>query len=262
MALAVTTSAAAADTPGTEAPLRPPTGTLRAIFIARNPVLATIDPAGGTINGLAAELTRAAAAKLNVPFTLIGLPTAAAMIASLNSGDADIAFMAYSLQRTPDVDFSQSYALVHNTYMVRANSAFRTSDELDRPGRVVGVGMRDPADFFLTRTLDQAALKRNDGSDSDTAVRMLLAGEIDAYGANRQRLTPLVARTPGVRLLEDNFYTVEQAIAVAKGRAGHLEFVDRLIDEIRASGLIGKTISDAGLIGVDVAPRSDGRARP
>lgn len=253
--------AAHADAPGLEPTLRPPTGTLRAVYISRNPVLARIDPAGGTINGLAAELTRAAAAKLNVPFTITGLPTVAAMIASLNSGEADIAFMAYSLPRTADVDFSQSYALVHNTYMVRADSPFRRSDELDRPGRTVGVGMRDPADFFLTRTLDQAALKRNDGSDSDTAVRMLLAGEIDAYGANRQRLTPLVAKTPGVRLLEDNFYTVEQAIAVAKGKAAHLEFVDRLIDDVRAAGLIGKTISGAGLIGVDVAPMSMGRLR-
>jgi polar amino acid transport system substrate-binding protein len=233
-----------------------PSGTLRAAFIVRNPVQASVDPTNGAISGLAAELTRAAAAKLNVPFTLTGLQGASAVIASVQSGEADIGFVAYNFVRAGDVDFSQPYALVQNAYLVRTDSSFRKSEELDQPGRVIGVGMRDPADFFLTRTLDQATLKRNDGSDSDAAARMLLAGEIDAYGANRQRLTPLAARTPGVRLLEDNFYTVEQTIAVAKGRAGHLEFVNRLIDEARASGLIGNTITGAGLIGVEVAPRS------
>lgn len=234
-----------------------PTGTLRATFIGRNPVHAKVDAASGAISGLAAEFTRAAAAKLNVPFTLTGLPSASAVIASVQSGEADIGFVAYNFVRAVDVDFSQTYALVQNAYLVRTDSPFRKSEELDQSGRVIGVGTRDAADFFLTRTLDQATLKRNDGSDSDAAARMLLAGEIDAYGANRQRLTPLAARTPGVRMLEDNFYTVEQAIAVAKGRPGHLEFVDRLIDEARVSGMIGSIIDGAGLIGVEVAPRMD-----
>jgi hypothetical protein len=67
-------------------------------------------------------------------------------------------------------------------------------------------------------------------------------------------MTEAVARTPGLRLLPDSFYGVEQAIVVAKGDAAKLAIVNRLIDEARSSGLIAGSISRAGLVGVDVAP--------
>jgi hypothetical protein len=38
---------------------------------------------------------------------------------------------------------------------------------------------------------------------------MLAAGEIDAYAANRQRLTEMAERFPGLRVLPDNFYAVD-----------------------------------------------------
>jgi polar amino acid transport system substrate-binding protein len=88
----------------------------------------------------------------------------------------------------------------------------------------------------------------------DVAIEMLRAGEIDAYGTNRQRLYELALRNPGLRLLPDNFYGVPQAIIVKKGNAALLAAVDRMLDEARASGLIEGAIRRAGLVGVDVAP--------
>ena len=83
---------------------------------------------------------------------------------------------------------------------------------------------------------------------------MLLGGEVDAYGGNRQRMGEAVARTPGLRLLPDSFYGVEQAIVVRKGEAARLAVVNRLIDEARTSGLTAAAIERAGLVGVVVAP--------
>jgi polar amino acid transport system substrate-binding protein len=83
---------------------------------------------------------------------------------------------------------------------------------------------------------------------------MLKAGEIDAYAANRQRLTAFVARQPGLRIVADNFYGVEQSIIVAKGHAALLAQAERLIEEARASGFTAAAIARAGLAGVDVAP--------
>ena len=71
---------------------------------------------------------------------------------------------------------------------------------MDRAGLRIGVGERDAGDFFLTRTLKNAELKRNPGGNLDLAIKMLNAGEIDAYAANRQRLSELAARVTGVRL--------------------------------------------------------------
>ena len=85
-------------------------------------------------------------------------------------------------------------------------------------------------------------------------VKALLAGELDAYAGNRMRLHEAAKKTPGLRLVPDNFYGVEQAVIVPKGETARLAIINRFIDEARASGFIADSIARAGLVGVDVAP--------
>jgi polar amino acid transport system substrate-binding protein len=231
-----------------------PTGTLRATFIAGNPVQAVTDATTGEVTGPAADLGRELARRLGVPFTIKGVPGVQPVIDSVKDGAADIGFVAFDPVRAAQVDFSQPYSLAQNTYLVLDGSPIRAVADVDRPGVRVGVGLNDAGDYFLTRTLKNAQLKRNAGGDLVVALTMLKAGDIDAYAANRQRLTAFVARQPGLRIVPDNFYGVEQSIIVAKGRAALLAQVDRLIAEARASGFIAAAIARAGLSGVDVAP--------
>jgi polar amino acid transport system substrate-binding protein len=156
--------------------------------------------------------------------------------------------------RAEQVDFSQSYALAQNTYMVPEASAIRSVADADRAGVRIGVGARDAGDYFLTRTLKHAELKRNEGGNLDAALKQLAAGEIDAYAGNRMRLHGAVQKAPGYRLVADNFYGVEQSAIVPKGSAARLAIVEKFIDEARASGLIADAIARTGLVGVDVAP--------
>jgi polar amino acid transport system substrate-binding protein len=231
-----------------------PTGTLRATFIGRNPVQATIDEKTGEARGPAAEIARMMAGKLGVPLAISGVANGPAVIESVKSGAADIGFVAFDPVRAAEVDFAQAYEVVQNAYAVPEGSSIRVSADVDKPGIRVGVGERDAGDFFLTRTLKHATLKRNSAGSSDVAMKMLTSGEVDVYGGNRQRMSEAVAKTPGLRLLPDSFYGVEQAIVVAKGDAAKLAIVNRLIDEARSSGLIAEAIARAGLVGVDVAP--------
>jgi polar amino acid transport system substrate-binding protein len=158
------------------------------------------------------------------------------------------------------VDFSQTYALAQNTYAVLAGSGLRSCQEVDRAGVRVTVAERDAGDFFLTRNLRQATLRRVPPGNAEAALKLLLDGEVEAYAANRQRLSEMAARMPAIRILPDNFYGVEQAVIVAKGNAAALAIVDRFLDEARSSGLIKAAIDRAGLVGVDVAPpRSEQR---
>jgi polar amino acid transport system substrate-binding protein len=192
------------------------TGTLRATFIAGNPVQAVTDATTGEVTGPAADLGRELARRLEVPFTIKGVPGVQPVIDSVKDGAADIGFVAFDPVRAAQVDFSQSYALAQNTYLVLDGSAVRAVADVDRPSIRVGVGLNDAGDYFLTRTLKNAQLKRNAGGDLVVALTMLKAGDIDAYAANRQRLTAFVARQPGLRIVPDNFYGVEQSIVVAK----------------------------------------------
>ncbi len=231
-----------------------PTGTLRATYIGSNPVQAFVHPTTKEVVGPAAEIARALAQKLGVPLDIKGAQGVPGVINSVKNGEADIGFVAYDPVRAADVDFSQTYSLAQNTYLVLDNSPLRSVADFDRPGQRIGVGERDAGDFFLTRNLKNAELKRNPAGNLDAAAQQLKAGEIVAYAANRQRLTELIAKVPGLRIVDGNFYGVEQSVSVRKGNAALLEKVDALLDEARTSGLIAAAIKRAGLSGVDVAP--------
>ena len=231
-----------------------PAGTLRAVYIATNPVQASVDPATKEVRGPAAEIARELARRAGVPVTITGVRGADGVIESVKNGSADIGFVAFDPVRAAQVDFSQNYALAQNTYIVPENSPIKSIADADRAGVRIGVGLRDAGDYFLTRTLKAATLVRNEGGIGDAVTKALLAGELDAYAGNRMRLHEAAQKTPGLRLVPDNFYGVEQAVIVPKGETARLTIIDRFIDEARASGLIAAAIARAGLVGVDVAP--------
>jgi ABC-type amino acid transport substrate-binding protein len=245
--------ACAAAVPATAGELAP-TATLRATFLAANPVQGTVDPATGEVRGPAADLGRELARRLGVSFSITGVGGVQAVIDSVKTGAADIGFIAFDPVRAVEVDFSQPYLLAYNTYLVSAGSPIRTAADADQPGVRIGVGQGDAADLFLSRTLKHAELRRNPGGSIAVALRMLAEAEIGAYAANRVRLLEAVSQRADLRLLPDNFLAVEQAIVVAKGEVSRLAIVNRLIEDARASGLIRAAIDRAKLNGVDVAP--------
>jgi polar amino acid transport system substrate-binding protein len=231
-----------------------PTGTLRAVYISTNPVQAFVDPATGEVRGPGAEIARELAKRAGVPVTITGRRGADGVLDAIRSGAADIGFLAYDEKRAAQVDFSQTYSLAQNTYLVAESSPIRSVADADRAGVRIGVGARDAGDYFLTRTLKAATLVRNEGGIGDAIVRALLAGELDAYAGNRMRLHAAAQKTPGLRLAADNFYGVEQSVVVPKGQTARLAAINRVLDETRQSGLIAAAIARAGLVGVDVAP--------
>jgi polar amino acid transport system substrate-binding protein len=233
-----------------------PTGTLRAAYIATNPVQAFVDPATRDVRGPAAEIARELGRQAGVPVIVTGAKGVEGVLDAVKNGTADIGFLAYDEKRAALVDFSQTYALAQNTYLVAEASPIKSVADADRAGVRIGVGARDAGDYFLTRTLKHAELKRNEGGISDVLVKALLAGELDAYAGNRMRLHEAAQRTSGVRLVPDNFFGVEQCVIVPKGDEARLAIINRVLDEARTSGLIAAAIARAGLVGVDVAPPS------
>src|SRR6266446_6005915 len=102
-----------------------PTGTLRAAFLTTNPVQGRVDPQTGAVTCPAADLVRELARRLRVPFTILPVPDAAAVIDSVKTRKADIGFLAYEAARAEQVDFSDPYALMGSAYAVRADSSIK-----------------------------------------------------------------------------------------------------------------------------------------
>ena len=239
---------------GTTAVAQDGPAVLRATYIAQNPVQAFVDPASGRVRGPAADITRALARQLGVPWTISGAQGAVGVIERVVRGEAEIGFVAFDPLRAVDVDFSQAYSLSQNAYLVADASPLCCVAQVDAPGVRIGVRRGDAGEFVLPRTLTNATLVRDEGGSLEDAARQLRAGTMNAYAANRHRLTGFVVVTPGYRVLEGNFYPVEQAIAVRKGNAVMLGILNTFLDRARESGFIAASIRDAGLSGVDVAP--------
>jgi ABC-type amino acid transport substrate-binding protein len=83
---------------------------------------------------------------------------------------------------------------------------------------------------------------------------MLLDGTVDAFAANRSRMETLARGFPAIRVLDDNFMVVGQAIVVAQGERERLAALNPFLAEVRTSGFVQASIDSANIPAVEVAP--------
>ncbi len=234
-----------------------PTGTIRGIFLGRNPVQATRTGATGEYSGPVPDMLKDIARQIGVPYKLIPGENAAAVMDALNNHTADIGFLAYDESRARVVDFSAPFYLMFNAYLVRADSPFQNSADIDRQSVKVGATTGQTQQIYLSQTLKHATviLMKETPPDPEIA-RMLQSGEIDAFGQNRERSEAAAAKFASLRALKDNFSSVGQSIVVAKGEMTKLAHLNRLINDAIASGRVKESLERAKLMGVGVAPFS------
>ena len=230
-----------------------PGGTLRAVYLGSNPAQAVQDRATGAIRGASADLARELGKRIGTPVEFSSVANPPAVIDAVSSGQADIGFVAYEPSRAGTVEFSQTYMLVQQSFLVLDDSPIRAIADIDRAGQKIAGTRNDFVTLFMRRKLKAATLVEIENSPTEIK-RMLTAKEIDAFGANRQRLTTLMKDTPGTRLLPDSLFGVPQTIIVPKGKPEVLAAVNRFIDEVRASGFLANAIAASGIIGIEAAP--------
>jgi len=233
-----------------------PTGTLRAAFLGSNPVQGRVDRATGEVTGPVADLVRELARRLKVPFRIIPAADARAVIAHVQGGTADIGFLAYEEARAREVDFAGGFALMFNTYLVRAVSPLRSVDDADRSGLTIGAVRGQTQEIYLSTHLKQSRMKIIEAQPSQAELERMLAGaEIDAFGLNAQRAAEAVAASGGaLRALTGSYVAVEQSFVVKKGDAANVAMLTAFVDELRTSGFIKASLDRAKLVGAGVAP--------
>lgn len=178
------------------------------------------------------------------------------MIDQINAHTADIGFLAWEAARAREVDFSGGYAEMRNTYVVPASSQLHGVAEVDRPGVRVGAVKGQSQQIYLSENLKQAKVRIFDATPSqEELVKLLAAGEIDAFGANRQRMEEAASQSKQLRVLPDNFSSATQAIVIEKGAPERMQEINRFLDDVRKSGFVKSSLGRAKLIGVDVASK-------
>jgi polar amino acid transport system substrate-binding protein len=243
--------------PAGAAEIAPGGNTLRAVYLSTNPAQAIRDPVTGEARGASASLARELAARHNLSLEFKPLPGPPDVIEAVRSGTADIGFVAYEATRLGTVAFSRTYMLVRQSFLVPQRSSIRTTGEVDTEGVKVGGTRNDSITLCMKRIFKQAAVVEL-ASDSEVG-NAFAAGVIDAFAANRHRLTTLSKTASATRLLPDDLFYVPQAIIVPRERPAALEAVNAFLDDVHASGLLRRAIEDGGAIGVMVPPDTSQR---
>jgi polar amino acid transport system substrate-binding protein len=225
-----------------------PTGKLRVGLNLRRSFLVTQDAATGEVTGMAVDLSRLLAERLNVTVELVLYPDVGPLVAGARAGAWDIAFLGIDPARSDVMEFTAPYIEVDNTYIVPVNSPIHTLADADRSGVRIGTGLDSTTGLFLSRTIKHAQLVNGN------ATELLSTGKADIYAATRNLLITIQERLSGYRLLDEGFEPVRHAIALPRGSEAGLAFVSAFVEEIKTSGVVAAAIARYSMRGIKVAP--------
>ncbi|PRY04419.1 ABC transporter substrate-binding protein [Paraburkholderia sp. BL25I1N1] len=230
-----------------------PTGKLRASINLGNPILANRNPETGEPFGISVDLARELAKRLQVDVELVQFETARKSVEAVTDELADVGFFAVDPARGAGVAFSAPYVLIEGFYLVRDESPVRSNDEIDVVGNRVAVGQGTAYDLFLTREIKAATLVRT--ASSQVVVQSFLDQGLEVAAGVRQVLAADAQKIPGLRLLDERFMVIQQAMGLPKSRGEQAaSFLSSFVEEMKASGFVADSMCRHGVAGASVAP--------
>ncbi|MBB5423167.1 transporter substrate-binding domain-containing protein [Paraburkholderia sp. CNPSo 3155] len=230
-----------------------PTGTLRASINVGNPILASRDPQSGEPTGVSVDLARAFAQRLGVSLELVVFDAAGKSVEAVSDERADFGFFAVDPKRGETIAFSAPYVLIEGFYLVRDDSPIRTNDEVDQPHNRVAVGNGSAYDLFLSRELKAAQIVR--APTSPTVVQTFLEQTLDVAAGVKQQLESDAAKTGGLRLLDERFMVIRQAMGVARSRGEMAaKALREFVADMKRNGFVAEALERHRILGASVAP--------
>jgi polar amino acid transport system substrate-binding protein len=225
-----------------------PAGVLRASINLGNPILAQGTAAAPS--GITVDIAREVGARLGVPVELVCFDAARKSFEAMTDGRADICFLAVEPARADVVAFTAPYVVIDGVFVVPEDSAFTRAADVDRAGVRIGVNGGSAYDLYLSRTLQHADVVR--GED---AIELFRTQGLEAVAGIRQPMAEFVAAQSDVRLIEDRFMQIQQAVGTTKNRRPEtVEFLRDLVEELKASGFVADSLRRADQLDAAVAP--------
>jgi polar amino acid transport system substrate-binding protein len=229
-----------------------PTGTLRASINLGNPILANAD-ASGKPYGVSVDLATEFAKVLGAELELVVFDAAGKSVEAVVAERADIGFFAIDPVRGAEISFTAPYVLIEGFYLVKEESPLRSNDEVDRAGHRVVVGKGSAYDLYLTRTLKNAQILRS--PTSPTVVETFLREGAEVAAGVKQQLEANASQVGGLRLLNERFMVIQQAMGTPKSRgAAAADFLTQFVEEMKATGFVAASLDRHNISGASVAP--------
>jgi polar amino acid transport system substrate-binding protein len=250
LGLAVLLAGCAAMPPAPVAELAP-TGRLRAAINFGNPILAVRGP-DGKPHGVSVDLSRELGRRLGLPVDLVTFNSAGNSVEAVTNASVDIGFVAIDPVRGAGMYQTAPYVVIEGAYLVKNDSPLQRNEDVDQPGIRVVVGNASAYDLHLTRELKNAKLVK--APTSPAVTDFFLAQNLEVAAGVKQQLQADAKRLPGLRLLPGRFMVINQAMGLPKGRDKAAAYVERFIEEMKASGFVAQALARHGIEGAAVAP--------
>jgi len=223
-----------------------PTGTLRAAINLGNGVLAQKDEKTGEPKGVTPELARALGKRLGVPVQLVAYEAAGKVFDGASKNEWDIAFVAIEPVRASVIEFTAPYVLIEGVYMVPTDSPIKSLADVDKAGNRIAVGLKSAYDLFLTRTIKNATIVRAATGGSRAMIDLFRAEKLEVVAGVRQPLADYAKDHADVRMIDEPFMQIEQAMGTPKGRLKGVAYLRTFIEEMKASGFVADALKRSG----------------
>jgi polar amino acid transport system substrate-binding protein len=149
------------------------------------------------------------------------------------------------------------YVIIEGAYLVAADSPIRRNEDVDGAGVRIAVGKGSAYDLYLSRNLKQAQIVY--APTSPAVTDLFIAQKLDAAAGVKQQLEADAKRLPGLRVLDGRFMVIQQAMATPLGREAGAAYLNRFIEEMKASGFVEQALARHGIEGALVAPPGGAR---
>ena len=230
-----------------------PTGVLRAAINLGNFLLVTGRDEAGDPVGVAPDMAQEIAARLGVAVSYVPFARPNLLADAAADDVWDIGLIGAEPARAEKIAFTDAYAEIEAAYLVQPGSALTAISDVDRPGVRIGVAAKSAYDLWLERNIKLAALVRS--ATLDGATKLFADGDVDVLAALRPGLLAELERLPGARILDGKYTAVQQAVGTRRENTAGAAFLQRFVEEAKASGLVARLIERHGMAGrLTVAP--------
>ena len=224
-----------------------PSGVLRVGVYPGSPTSWVKDPKTGESVGIALDLGKGMAKRLDVPMQVVEFDRVAQVLDALKDGKVDMTFTNATAVRAKDMDFTEPLVRLELGYLVIGASPLQSLNEIDQAGMRVGVSQGSSSQGVLTQRFKWA--KVVPAESLAKAQTMLNTLQIDAFATNKGILFEMSDALPGSRVLSGRWGLENLAIAIPKGREVGRPFVDIFAKEVTRTGELDKAVQRSGLRG-------------
>ncbi len=228
-----------------------PTGVLRAGINLSNFLLVTGRSPTGAPEGVSPDMAAAVAERLGVKVDYVPFDRPDALAEAAGQGVWDIALIGAEPARAQKIAFTDAYAEIESTYLVRLGAPYQSVADVDRAGVRISVSGGSAYDLWLERNIRHATLVRAAGIE-ESFVRFI-EDDLDVLAGLRPRLLTDAERMPGALVLPDCFTSVQQAIGTARENTAGAAFLQSFVTEVRSSRLVERFIARHGVRGLTAA---------